>query len=221
MVEDDARLAASLRRGLGEEGFAVDTASDGEEAWSAALATPYDLIVLDVMLTRLDGLALTRRLRERSIKTPILMLTARDSIDDRVRGLEAGADDYLVKPFALRELVARLRALARRHLPERGSQLSSAGICLDTAGHRLEVNGGEVRLTAKEFAILELFMLHRGRLLTRTQIIEHVWDYDFEGTGNLVEVYIGRLRRKLQEAGESDPFVTIRGSGYRFQPAAR
>jgi DNA-binding response OmpR family regulator len=144
------------------------------------------------------------------------MLTARDSVDDRVGGLEAGADDYLVKPFAMREVVARIRALARRHLPERGGSLTAGKVSLDTGGHILKVDGKVVELTAKEFAILEYFLLNRGRLLTRTQIIEHVWDYDFEGGRNLVEVYVGRLRRKLTEAGAPDPFATVRGAGYRY-----
>jgi DNA-binding response OmpR family regulator len=146
------------------------------------------------------------------------MLTARDAVDDRVRGLEAGADDYMVKPFAMRELLARIRALARRHLPDRTSVLTAGDIVLDTAAHTLKVSDTYVELTAKEFAILDFFMHHPGRLLTRAQIIDHVWDYDFEGGHNLVEVYMGRLRRKLIAAGAGDPFVTVRGAGYRLEP---
>jgi DNA-binding response OmpR family regulator len=137
-------------------------------------------------------------------------------VDDRVAGLEAGADDYLVKPFALREVVARLRALTRRHVPNRKSQLRAGNLLLDTAAHTLTVGDRDVELTTKEFAILEYFLLNQGRLLTRSQILEHAWDYDFDGGRNLIEVYIGRLRRKLNEAGAADPFVTVRGSGYRF-----
>jgi DNA-binding response OmpR family regulator len=155
-------------------------------------------------------------LRENRVETPILMLTARDAVDDRVAGLEAGADDYLVKPFAFREVVARLRALTRRHLPNRGTTLRSGKLALDTASHVLTVDGKAVDLTAKEFAILEYFLLNPDRLLTRSQILEHAWDYDFDGGRNLIEVYIGRLRKKLIEAGGGDPFLTVRGSGYRF-----
>jgi DNA-binding response OmpR family regulator len=216
IVEDDRRLAASLRRSLMESRMAVDLAHNGEDGLEAARTTPYDVIVLDLMLPRIDGLEVTRRLREQKVETPILMLTARDGVDDRVAGLEAGADDYLVKPFALREVVARLRALSRRHVPNRKSQLRAGKVLLDTAAHILTVGGLEVDLTAKEFAILEYFLLNQGRLLTRSQILEHAWDYDFDGGRNLIEVYIGRLRKKLIEAGGHDPFVTIRGSGYRF-----
>jgi DNA-binding response OmpR family regulator len=216
VVEDDRRLAASLRRSLMESRMAVDVAHDGEEGLAAASSTPYDVIVLDIMLPRLDGLEVTRRLREHRVETPILMLTARDGVDDRVSGLEAGADDYLVKPFALREVIARLRALTRRHVPNRTAQLKAGKVLLDTAAHLLTVDGREVDLTTKEFAILEYFLLNQGRLLTRNQILEHGWDYDFEGGRNLIEVYIGRLRKKLTEAGAADPFVTVRGSGYRY-----
>jgi DNA-binding response OmpR family regulator len=216
IVEDDRRLAASLRRSLIESRMAVDVAHDGEDGLEAASTTSYDVIVLDLMLPRLDGLEVTRRLREQRVETPILMLTARDGVDDRVAGLEAGADDYLVKPFALREVVARLRALTRRHVPDRKSQLRAGKVLLDTAAHVLTVDGHEVDLTTKEFAILEYFLLNQGRLLTRSQILEHAWDYDFDGGRNLIEVYVGRLRKKLIEAGSHDPFVTIRGSGYRY-----
>ncbi|HEX3630552.1 MAG TPA: response regulator transcription factor [Candidatus Dormibacteraeota bacterium] len=218
LIEDDRRLAASVQRGLGESGLAVDTFPDGEDGLAAVLSTPYDVIVMDVMLPGGDGFAVSRKLRQQKISTPILMLTARDAVDDRVRGLEAGADDYMVKPFAMRELLARIRALARRHLPDRSAVLISGAIALDTSAHRVTVNGDEVELTAKEFAILDFFMHHPGRLLSRSQIIEHVWDYDFDGGQNLIEVYMGRLRRKLTAAGAGDPFVTIRGSGYRLEP---
>ena len=215
-MEDDRRLAASLRRSLIESRMAVDVAHDGEDGLAAASTTSYDVIVLDLMLPRLNGLEVTRRLREHRVETPILMLTARDGVDDRVAGLEAGADDYLVNPFALREVVARLRALTRRHVPNRKSQLRAGNVLLDTGAHVLTVDGHEVDLTTKEFAILEYFLLNQGRLLTRGQILEHAWDYDFDGGRNLIEVYIGRLRKKLIEAGAHDPFVTVRGSGYRY-----
>jgi DNA-binding response OmpR family regulator len=216
IVEDDRRLAASLRRSLIESRMSVDVMHDGDDGLAAATATPYDVIVLDLMLPRLNGFDLTRRLRERSVDTPILILTGRDAVDDRVAGLEAGADDYLVKPFALREVVARLRALTRRHLPNRKAQLRAGTVLLDTAAHTLTVDGRAVDLTTKEFAILEYFLLNQGMLLTRSQILEHAWNYDFEGGRNLIEVYIGRLRKKLVDAGAGDPFMTVRGSGYRY-----
>jgi DNA-binding response OmpR family regulator len=218
LIEDDRRLAASVQRGLGESGLAVDVVREGDEGLAALLSTPYDVIVLDVMLPGKDGFVISRELRQQKVSTPVLMLTARDAVDDRVRGLEAGADDYMVKPFAMRELIARIRALARRHLPDRTAVLTAGTIVLDTAAHTLRVDGRQVELTAKEFAILDFFLHHPGRLLSRTQIIEHVWDYDFDGGHNLVEVYMGRLRRKLTAAGAGDPFVTVRGSGYRLEP---
>jgi DNA-binding response OmpR family regulator len=216
IVEDDHRLAASLKRSLVEARMAVDVVHDGEDAVAAGLGTNYDAIVLDIMLPVFDGLEVTRRLRDRRVESPILMLTARDSVDDRVAGLEAGADDYLVKPFALREVVARLRALTRRHLPNRKAELRAGKVVLNTAAHTVSVDGQAVELTTKEFAILEYFLLNQNRLLTRGQVLEHVWDYEFEGGRNLIEVYIGRLRSKLIQAGAGDPFVTVRGSGYRY-----
>ncbi|GAC1644558.1 MAG: response regulator transcription factor [Candidatus Dormibacteraceae bacterium] len=221
VVEDDRRLAESLRRSLMESRMAVDVAHNGQDGLAAASATPYDVIVLDLMLPLLDGLEVARRLRESKVDTPILMLTARDGVDDRVAGLEAGADDSLVKPVALREVVARLRALTRRHVPNRKADLRAGKVLLDTGAHTLTVDGRKVDMTAKEFAILEYFLLNQGRLLTRSQILEHAWDYDFDGGRNLIEVYIGRLRKKLIEAGADDPFVTIRGSGYRYVAEGR
>jgi DNA-binding response OmpR family regulator len=216
IVEDDRRLAESLRRSLMESRMSVDVTHNGQDGLAAASTTPYDVIVLDLMLPLLDGLQVARKLREQNVDTPILMLTARDGVDDRVAGLEAGADDYLVKPFALREVVARLRALTRRHVPNRKAELRAGKVLLDTGAHTLTVDGHEVDMTAKEFAILEYFLLNQGRLLTRGQILEHAWDYNFDGGRNLIEVYIGRLRKKLIEAGAEDPFVTVRGSGYRY-----
>lgn len=217
IVEDDHRLSASVRRGLEDAGFVTDSVFDGEEAVTAALTTSYDVILLDLMLPKIDGIEVSRLLRSRRMHAPILMLTARDSIDDRVLGLEAGADDYLVKPFALREVVARIKALSRRHLPDRTAVLRAGPLALDTSAHRLMVGRHSVVLTPKEYAILEYFMLNQGRLLTRDQILEHVWDYDFDGGRNLIETYVNRLRSKLTTAGAGDPFVTVRGSrGYRF-----
>ena len=217
LVEDDHRLAAGLQKGLVESGMSVDAVHDGEDALAAASTTQYDVIVLDVLLPGSHGLEVARQIRRQRLGTPILMLTALDAVEDRIRGLEAGADDYLVKPFAVRELIARLRALVRRHLPDRSAVLQTGLLVLDTAAHSLTVSGVPVPLTAKEFAILEFFMHNPGRLLTRSQVIEHAWDYDFDGGKNLVEVYMGRLRRKLADAGVRDPFVTVRGSGYRLE----
>ena len=218
IVEDDHRLATSMRQGLEEAGFAADTVYDGEEAVAAALTTDYDVILLDVMLPKLDGIEVSRQLRSHRMHAPILMLTARDSLEDKVLGLERGADDYLVKPFALREVVARIKALTRRHLVDRTSVLAAGPISLDTVAHQLAVFDKHVRLTAKEYAILEYFMLNQNQLITRQQVIDHVWNFDFEGGRNLVEVYVGRLRKKIVEAGASDPFATLRGAGYRFEP---
>jgi DNA-binding response OmpR family regulator len=195
---------------------------DGEEAFAAGSTTPYDVILLDLMLPKVDGVEVSKQLRQQRVQTPILMLTARDSVDDRVLGLESGADDYLVKPFALREVVARIKALTRRHLADRSAVLTAGGLALDTGAHKLVINEQDIELTPKEFAILEYFMLNQGRLLTRDQIIEHVWNYDFEGGRNLIETYINRLRSKLVKAGGDDPFVTVRGSGgYRFEQRSR
>jgi DNA-binding response OmpR family regulator len=219
IVEDEARLANLLRLGLQEEGFGVDMVDNGEDAVAAAMATGFDLITLDVMLPGgVDGFAVCAELRRRRVRTPVLMLTARDAVDDRVRGLESGADDYLVKPFAFVEFLARVRALVRRHLPDRSSVLHSGELSLDTAARELRVGEQPVRLTSKEFAILEYLMHHPRRVLARTQIEEHVWDYDFEGASNLVDVYMGRLRRKLAKAGAAEHIVTLRGMGYRFDP---
>lgn len=222
IVEDDHRLAASVRRGLEHDGIAADVVYDGEEALAAASTTPYDVILLDIMLPKVDGVEVSRQLRRQRVQTSILMLTARDSIDDRVVGLESGADDYLVKPFALREVVARIKALSRRHLADRTAVLTAGPVALDTGAHKLTVDGESVELTPKEFAILEFFMLNQEQLLTRDQIIEHVWNYDFEGGRNLIETYINRLRSKLTRGGRNDPFITVRGSGgYRFEYPAR
>jgi DNA-binding response OmpR family regulator len=221
VVEDDRTIATSVRRGLEEEGFSVDVVEDGDEAVAAALATRFDAIVLDVMLPgSVDGLGVCSTLRDRRIRIPVLMLTARDAVDDRVRGLEAGADDYLVKPFAFRELLARLRALTRRHLDSRSRVMRVGELAFDSAARRFTVSGRPVALTAKETAVLEYLLHHQGRLLTRAQIEEHVWNYDFDSSSNLVEVYIGRIRRKLTAAGLADPIVTMRGEGYRFDPGA-
>jgi DNA-binding response OmpR family regulator len=216
LVEDDFRLGPRLRRTLGDAGIIVDLARDGGEALAAATATPFDVVVLDVILPGASGFEVCRTLRQRRFAAPILMLTAKDSVEDRVKGLEAGADDYLVKPFDVRELLARVRALARRHLPERNKILRVGRITLDTGAHLCFVDEKPLELTAREYSVLEHFMHFPGQLFTRGQVIEHVWTYDFAGGQNLIEVYVWRLRQKLIAAGAGDPFVTVRGAGYRL-----
>jgi DNA-binding response OmpR family regulator len=221
IVEDDDRLANMLRIGLEEEGFGVDLIRDGEEAVAAAQVTRFDVITLDVMLPgERDGFAVCREVRRLRVRTPVLMLTARDAVEDRVRGLESGADDYLVKPFAFVEFLARIRALARRHLEDRSAVLAAGSVRLDTAARDLRVEGRPVRMTVKELAIMEYLMHHPRRVLSRSQIEEHVWNYDFDSGSNLVDVYVGRIRSKLSGAGAGDPIVTLRGMGYRFDPEA-
>jgi DNA-binding response OmpR family regulator len=217
VVEDDRRLARALMRGLREAGLRADAVGTAAEALAAVASASYDVIVLDVMLPGgHDGFSVCSELREGGMSTPVLMLTARDSVDDRVRGLEAGADDYLVKPFAFRELVARIRAVTRRHQP-RSSVVEVGEVRLDAAAWSVTVAGQPVAMTPKEFAILELLMQNAGRLLTRSQIEEHVWDTDLHTESNLLEVYIARLRRKLAAGGATDLITTIRGAGYRLE----
>jgi DNA-binding response OmpR family regulator len=218
VVEDDLRLASNLRRGLEEAGIAVDIIDDGAEGLVAAQTTPFDVVVLDGMLPGMDGFEVCRELRRERVRVPILMLTARDAVEDRVRGLASGADDYLVKPFAFAELLARVRALTRRHLDNRSALLEYGRLVLDSGARRLSVNGQNVELTAKEFAILEYFLHHPKRVVTRSQIEDHVWNYDFSSESNLVEVYIARLRRKLAACGVGDLIETVRGTGgYRLK----
>ena len=199
--------------------MSVDLAASGDEALELAAGTAFDLVVLDVMLPGQDGVTVCAELRRRKVRTPVLMLTAKDAVADRIRGLDAGADDYLVKPFAFGELLARLRALGRRHLSDRSSVIEAGGIRLDVAARTVTVGGRLVPLRSKEFAVLEYFMHNPGRLLTRTQVEEHVWNYEFASGSNLVEAYIARIRSKLAKAAVTDPFTTVRGAGYRFEPS--
>lgn len=219
VAEDDQRLARALRRGLVESDFTVDIANTGDDAFDLASSTDFDIILLDVMLPGKDGVAVCRELRERGIQTSVIMLTARDAVADRVRGLDAGADDYLIKPFSFSELLARLRALSRRRLGGGSAVIERAGIRLDTAARTVSVGGRIVPLRSKELAVLEYFMHHPGQLLTKTQVEEHVWNYDFSASSNLVEAYIARIRQKLAAVGATNPFTTVRGSGYRFEAA--
>jgi DNA-binding response OmpR family regulator len=218
VVEDDRRLARALRRGLEEAGLRVDHVVKAEEALTAVRSTPYEVVVLDVMLPGgTDGLELCAELRRQGVGTPVLMLTARDAVDDRVRGLEAGADDYLVKPFAFRELMARIRAVTRRHAPLRPAVLEVGDLRLDTEEWSMTVGGQPLALTPKELSVMELLMENAGRLLTRAQIEEQVWETDLSTESNLLEVYIARLRRKLAAASTSSVITTIRGAGYRLE----
>ena len=220
VVEDDLRLAAALVRGLSESGFVVVHVPDGNTAVATAWAGTFDAIVLDVMLPGgMDGFEVAAQLRAKRVATPVLMLTGRDAVEDRIRGLEAGADDYLLKPFAFDELVARIRALARRHLPERGVVLRVGGVSMDTSGRTVAVDGEAVTMTAKELSVLECFLLHPGQVLSRNQILEHAWQDsdDWSRESNLVEVFVGRVRRKLIAAGSPDPITTVRGAGYRLE----
>ncbi len=217
LVEDDEDIAGSLLRGLGEQGHAVDHAADGLTALDYAETSEFDLIILDVMLPGLDGISVCRTLRDRRIKTPILMLTARDSIDDRVAGLDSGADDYLVKPFAFAELLARVRALSRRESEVADPVLRIADLELDTASRQAKRDGSAIELTAKEYALLEYFMRNPGRVLTREMITERLWSYDAGGMTNVVDVYIRRLRRKIDDDSEIKLIQTLRGAGYKVE----
>jgi two-component system OmpR family response regulator len=219
VVEDEARMAGLLKRALQEEGHAVDIASDGPEGLWLATENAYEAIVLDVMLPGLDGIQLCRRLRESGSWVPVLLLTARDGVGDRVRGLDAGADDYLVKPFSLLELAARLRALARRGGRPRPAVLAEGDLRLDPAAKRAWRAGTEVPLTPKEFALLEFFLRHPGRVLTRSQIIEAVWDFAYDGGSNVVDQYVKYLRRKVDVPFGRHDIETVRGMGYRLRPA--
>ncbi len=216
IVEDNRSLNQSLRMSLEEDGHAVDAAFDGSEGQYLAEITPYDAIILDIMLPGKNGLEVCRDLRRKGVRTPVLMLTARDTVEDRVTGLDSGADDYLVKPFALPELRARLRALLRRDAPEKTGLLQVGDLVLDPATQHVERNGRLVDLTAKEYALLEYFMRNPGRLITREMAEQHVWDYDFEGVSNVIDVYIRRLRRKVDDPYEVKLLETVRGAGYRL-----
>jgi len=221
LVEDEARVAGFLTKGLREQAYAVDLAGDGEEALHLGTVNDYDLIILDVMLPRKDGHAVCRELRGRGCRTPILMLTARGSVDDRVAGLDCGADDYLTKPFDFKELLARLRALSRRSAILRPGKLRVADLTLDTASHAVERAGKPVNLTAKEYALLEFLVCNEGRVVGREQIAQHVWDENFDPLSNVIDVYIKRLRAKLDADAGRRLIHTRRGEGYVLAAARR
>ena len=221
VVEDEVRMARLLKRALEEEGHAVDVAADGPDGLWMATENPYAAIVLDVMLPGFSGFELCRRLREAGVWAPVLMLTARDEVGDRVRGLDAGADDYLVKPFSLLELAARLRALARRDDRRRPAVLAEGDLKLDPASKRAWRGGTELALSPKEFSLLEFFLRHPGVVLTRSQIIEAVWDFAYDGTSNIVDQYVNYLRRKVDIPFGRHEIETVRGMGYRLRQAER
>jgi two-component system, OmpR family, response regulator len=217
IVEDEPKMAALVARALREEGHAADTVAQGEDALWMAQAAPYDAIVLDVMLPGLDGFEVLRRLRQQQVWTPVLMLTARDAVGDRVGGLDAGADDYLTKPFAFSELLARLRAVARRGAVERPTVLEVGELRLDPAAHRAWRGETELDLSAREFALLEIFMRRPGQTLSRSQLLDAVWDMAFESRSNIIDVYIRYLREKIERPFGRRSIETVRGVGYRLR----
>ncbi len=217
VVEDEVKMAALLRRGLSEEGLAVDVAEEGERALLMAGSTDYDAVVLDVMLPGIDGFETCRRLRRDGVWAPVLMLTARGSLDDRVVGLDGGADDYMVKPFAFAELLARLRALVRRGTVERPPVIAVGDLRLDPGTRQVWRGETEIDLSSKEFTLLETFMRHAGYVLSRSQLLEQAWEYDFEHRSNVVEVYIRYLRRKIDVPFDLVSLETVRGAGYRLR----
>jgi two-component system, OmpR family, response regulator len=217
IVEDEKKMAALIRRGLREEGFAVDVTERGEDALWMAAATEYDGIVLDVMLPGIDGFETCRRLRDDGVWSPVLMLTARDAVEDRVAGLDGGADDYLVKPFSFAELLARLRALARRGPVDRPTVLEVGELRLDPATRQVWRGDAEISLSAKEFALLEAFMRRPGEVLSRYQLLEHAWDYAYENRSNVIDVYVRYLREKVDRPFGAKSIETVRGAGYRLR----
>jgi len=221
VVEDEGGIASALRQGLAESGYAVDVARDGSEGRDYALAAGYDVILLDILLPKLDGLALLGELRRRGMITPVLLLTARDAVDDRVAGLDAGADDYLVKPFSFSELLARIRALLRRPALQTGNRLVRGDLAMDLGTRTVTRGGQAITLTPREFAVLEYLLRHPGQALSRAQIAERVWSWEFHGETNIVDVYIGYLRRKLDDGRTQSVIETLRGYGYRLRDETR
>jgi DNA-binding response OmpR family regulator len=214
LVEDETKVASFIQKGLEEEQYQVDVAHDGEEGLRRALASEHDLIILDILLPKRDGMSILREVRERRIDTPVLILTAKDSVEDRVAGLNSGCDDYLPKPFAFAELLARSRALLRRKSTDRGVTLAVGDLVLDPVSHRVTRAGKNVELTSREYALLQYFMHHPNQILTRTMIVEQVWGYDFDNFSNVVDVYVNYLRNKIDRNFEPKLLHTVRGIGY-------
>ena len=214
IVEDEKKISDFIRRGLKEEGYAVDTACDGEEGLFLANTNDYDLILLDLMLPKIDGLTLCRKLKKDGVKSPVIMLTAKDTIKDKVAGLDSGADDYLIKPFAFEELLARIRAILRKGESHLVNSLQLDDLVLDLVSHKVSRAAKEITLTAKEYALLEYLMRNSGSIVTRTMISEHVWDIDFDTFTNVIDVYINYLRNKIDAGHKKKLIHTIRGRGY-------
>jgi len=217
VIEDEKKVATFIKKGLVEEHYAVDTAFEGEEGLYLSEINEYDLIVLDLMIPKIDGFGVLKKIRERKNNVPILVLTAKDSIDDTVRGLDAGCDDYLTKPFAFAELLARIRALLRRDNKEKESVLRIADLSLSIVTHKVMRQGKEIELTSKEYALLEYFMRNPEKVLTRTMISEHVWDYHFDSNTNVIDVYVNYLRKKIDKDFDPKLIHTIRGIGYMMK----
>lgn len=220
VVEDDAKLLESIRKGLKESGFGADGAADGREGLRRILEDDYDAVILDLMLPGLSGLEVLRELRSRHRATPVLVLSARSAVEDRVQGLDLGADDYLAKPFSFQELLARLRAITRRPAVEPATVLSAGDLTVDTVRHEARRAGQLLDLTAKEFSLLEYFTRRKGVVLTRAMILDHVWDLDYDGGSNLVEVYVNYLRKKVDAGHDVKLIQTVRGSGYVLREPA-
>jgi DNA-binding response OmpR family regulator len=214
VVEDEPSLLSIITKRLKEEGYGVDSAKDGREGENYITSAEYDCIILDIMIPFQDGLTLLRKIRAKNISAPVLLLTAKDSINDRVTGLDSGADDYLVKPFSFDELLARVRAMLRRHKDKKNTVLSVGDLEMDTITREVQRGGKAIELTSKEYSILEYFLRNKNRVLTKSQIAEHVWNYDFEYNSNIVEVYVRYLRRKMDEEFKNKLIHTIRGGGY-------
>ncbi|MBI5144028.1 MAG: response regulator transcription factor [Candidatus Omnitrophica bacterium] len=214
VIEDEKKITDFIRKGLKEEGYAVDVAYDGEEGFFLAKTNDYDLILLDLMLPKMDGITVCKRLRGEGISTPVLMLTAKETVKDRVTGLDAGADDYLTKPFAFEELLARVRALLRKRESKADTKLQMADLILDLVTHKVSRAGKDIALTQKEYALLEYLMRNAGSIVTRTMISEHVWDIDFDTFTNVIDVYINYLRNKIDLPFDKKLIHTVRGRGY-------
>lgn len=214
IVEDEKKVAGFIKKGMEEETYAVDVAYDGEEGFHLAEVNQYDMIILDLMLPKMDGLEVLTRLRDKKVNTPILLLTAKDAVEDKVAGLNKGADDYLTKPFAFSELLARVRSLLRRGQVETKTELKVGDLNLDLVSHKVKRNSEEIELTGKEYSLLEYFMRNEGKVLTRTMIAEHVWDYNFDTFTNVIDVYVNHLRKKIDKKYPSKLLHTLRGIGY-------
>ncbi len=214
VIEDEKKVAGFIRRGLMEEGYAVDVSYDGEDGYFQSKEISYDCIILDLMLPKLDGISLCRKLRQNNIQSPIIMLTAKDSIKDKVTGLDSGADDYITKPFAFEELLARIRALMRKDKKKPPTRLQAADLVLDLVSHKVWRGEEEIALTMKEYALLEYFMQNAGSVITRTMIAEHVWDINFDTFTNVIDVYVNYLRNKIDKDHRIKLIHTVRGRGY-------